>query len=278
MNAFQAAGITSKHEQFGDSIRRAIRWIISNQREDGLVAHGSSAEASEMYHHGIAMLTLAKAYPHLRDPLRSEVNHVLVRGVQLTLRAQEVAKQLPRHIGGWRYRPDSNDSDISITVWQVRSLRAAQKIGIPVAEERFNRAAKFLRGLQTSYKSFGYKSPIGGMPGRSMAAIVGLAACGESNTTVTQNAIRRFESVPLRMDDKYFFYNAHYCCLAIGFGNKRFAEYTERVVCDRLLALQNRRGTWLAASASEKRFGEAYATSFAVVSLCALLNHMAKVK
>lgn len=229
-----------------------------------------------MYHHGIAILSLANTYPKLRDPLRKEVYQVLLRGVQLTLRAQDAPKKLPSHEGGWRYRPDSNDSDISVTVWQIRSLSAAQKIGIPVPRERFVRCAGFLRGLQTSYKSFGYKSPIGGTPGRSMAAIVGMAACGESNTPVTQNAIRRFMAMPLPTGDNYFFYHAHYCCLAIGLGNKKSAEFAEQVICERLLALQHPRGTWQGALPSEKQFGEAYATSLAVVSLCSVLEYTTK--
>ena len=75
----------------------------------------------------ISTLMLAEIVGMASDPALAERAHsALGRAVDVIIKAQEVKKGID-HAGGWRYQPNSNDSDISVTGWQVMALRAAEE-------------------------------------------------------------------------------------------------------------------------------------------------------
>ena len=80
-----------------------------------------------MYCHGISTLMLAEVAGMVPDPvLADRVQKALAHAVDVIVKAQDVKKG-PEHAGGWRYQPNSNDSDISVTGWQVMALRRQER-------------------------------------------------------------------------------------------------------------------------------------------------------
>ena len=69
----------------------------------------------------------------------------LQKAVDLILRAQAVKKSSPKHEGGWRYNPDSTDSDLSVVSWQLIALRAAKGAGLDIPKEAIDKAVAYVK-------------------------------------------------------------------------------------------------------------------------------------
>ncbi len=116
----RAAGLARQH---GDIINRGIDRVLVSQRADGMLAH-----EGKMYGHSAATLMLAEVTGML-DPLRQErVDLAFGKAVKLILDAQQVRKS-PQNPGGWRYEPNSTDSDMSLSGWAFMVLWAARNSG-----------------------------------------------------------------------------------------------------------------------------------------------------
>ena len=82
------------------------------------------------YGHGIMTLMLTEMLGMSPDEeTDKKVRSMTERAIKLIIRAQQVPKS-EANLGGWRYEPASSDSDISVSVWQLMSLRAAKNSGI----------------------------------------------------------------------------------------------------------------------------------------------------
>ena len=47
--------------------------------------------------------------------------------------------------GGWRYQPEGVDSDLRVTGWQVRALRAARSAGCSLWAEPIEKAVSYIK-------------------------------------------------------------------------------------------------------------------------------------
>ncbi len=109
---------------YRDTVLRGVRYVLDRQHADGMLV--SNTRGGPMYCHGISTLMLAEVAGMVPDPvLAARVQKALAHAVDVIVRAQDVTKG-PEHAGGWRYQPNSNDSDISVTGWQLMALRAAK--------------------------------------------------------------------------------------------------------------------------------------------------------
>ena len=92
-------------------------------------------------------------------------------------------RTLPRsadHAGGWRYQPSSNDSDISVTGWQLMALRAAKAAGCEVPSSSIDRAIAYLKRCAVKQGGgFGYQPSGGPNNARTGTGILALEICGE---------------------------------------------------------------------------------------------------
>ena len=103
--AFLAHGEDPNHGPYSKNIRNGIQFIIENQSStNGYIG-------SSMYNHGFATLALAEAYGVLRD---EKLALALKDAVELILSAQERNNR-----GAWRYTPDSQDADTTVTGAQM---------------------------------------------------------------------------------------------------------------------------------------------------------------
>jgi len=129
---------------------------------------------TNMYEHAIATLGIIEALVDLND---SSLELIADEAIQQIIRSQNtehkaatlqgpIAPDSP-YYGGWRYEPDYTDADISVTAWQILTLRAAINAGFSVPDYVFPAAAKFVRSLRGADGSFCYEGP--GEAGESCA-------------------------------------------------------------------------------------------------------------
>jgi hypothetical protein len=131
--SYLGAGYTHLDEKYRDVVRRGVEWLVKHQKPDGDLFAGGS-RFTHFYSHGIAAMALSEVYgmtqdPELREPARKAIAFI-------------VKTQDPRR-GGWRYEP-GEESDTSVTGWQLMALRSAQMAGLDVPQETLGKIGGWL--------------------------------------------------------------------------------------------------------------------------------------
>lgn len=263
--AFLAAGHVPGEGPYGDQLTRGIRWVIEHQQPDGMIVHKRSH--GPMYSHGISTLMLAEVTGMLDEPLADDCRKVLQRGVRLILEAQNIPKSEP-HAGGWRYQPDSRDSDLSVTGWQLLALRAAKNVGCDVPAEHIDRAVEYVkRCTPGNHVGFSYQPGGSTSPTRSGTGILALEVCGAHQTPEALRAADYLLERPLQAGDQYFYYGVYYCTVGLFKVGGKYWDESKAHLATTLLTEQAADGSWLAHSGSERSAGKVYCTSMAVLAL-----------
>lgn len=262
--AFLAAGHVPGEGPYGERIERGIRWVLDRQQANGLFLH--RAGHGPMYVHGISTLMLAEVAGMVKPDLRDRVRSGLEKGIKLILKAQAVSKGRD-HAGGWRYNPDSADSDISVTGWQLLALRAAKNIGCDVSGSAIDSAVSYVRRCAAPGGGFAYHPGHGVTPTRSGTGILCLEICGEHHAQETLAAADYLLRRPLRQQDEWFYYGVYYGMIGMFQVGGRYWESTSDHLTSLLLQLQQADGRWPAIG-QEAAFGEIYTTSMALLALC----------
>jgi hypothetical protein len=135
--AFQGAGYTHQQGRYATHVRKALEYMISQQRPNGdLYARMDSVSDLNawLYSHGIGALALCEAYGMTQDPALREPAQSAIRFVS--------ESQDPKG-GGWRYAPKT-DSDTSVSGWCMMALKSAQLAGLEVDPKTFLGIRKLL--------------------------------------------------------------------------------------------------------------------------------------
>jgi hypothetical protein len=192
-------GSTIREGKYSDNIRRAVDWLLENERTraNGLISNPNhpSEQGRYMYGHGFGLLFLASVYGDEEDKDRREkLKSVLKRAVKFTGDAQSTQ-------GGWYYTSakDGHDNDEgSVTITQLQALRACRNAGIPVPKVIIDKAKKYLErattangGVVYSLGRGGNGAPIGGeRPALTAAAIACGFSAGEYKSEVVKKWIK----------------------------------------------------------------------------------------
>ena len=132
--AFLGAGHTQHSGPYADNVSRALKFLISKQKQDGSLA-GDSRLFARMYCHSMALFALSEAYAVTGD---KSLKDAVSRGVQYSIRAQNPTD------GSWRYQP-GDAGDMSQLGWQVMALKAAKLGGIKIPDSVFNKMKGFIK-------------------------------------------------------------------------------------------------------------------------------------
>jgi squalene cyclase len=110
--ALMASGSTPTRGPYAENVRKATRYILTEQQPNGLIA-AVAEEMRSMYGHGFSTLFLAQVYGTEEDQEKQRrIKEALQRAVRLIERSQS-------RDGGWLYTPDANGDEGSVTVTQV---------------------------------------------------------------------------------------------------------------------------------------------------------------
>ncbi len=265
--AFLARGHTPGRGPHKETIDRAIRWVIRQSR-DGLIIRDTSH--GPLYSHGISTMMLGEVLgmvPEGRDGFE-DLSRVYLDAINVILRAQNVSKDRSSR-GGWRYHPNSIDSDISCTGWQLLALRAAQGNGFPVPRRNIDGAVDYVKRCIHPLGGFGYQP--GGDPtaARTGTGILSLQICGEFNSAEAFQGGDWLLKHPLEWRGPFFFYAVYYCSQGM---YQLGGEYWRRwrpLVETLLVSRQRANGSWPTPpdETLELHAGPAYCTAMAALAL-----------
>jgi hypothetical protein len=272
--AFMAAGHTPDDPKYGEKIRKAIEFVLSqtseanNPNERGDTVYFGLKDNSRMYGHGICTLMLCEAAGMTDDErLERRMVETVKKAVRLILKAQAVKKD-PQNQGGWRYEPNSGDSDLSLTGWQTMSLRAARDIGIEVPAESINQAIAYVRRMANRDGGFGYQGPQDQKALRGLG-LLALPVCGVYDAPELAKTAQLMFKDPPKFQGQWFYYYIYYSAVGMyQMGDEaweRFYPYVDNC----LLPSQKPDGSWPEAPGNnEWDYGpEVYPTSMALLAL-----------
>ena len=142
--AFVGDGHDLKSKVYGERLERASEWLIEQQQDNGL--YGNNESHDYIYDHAIATLALAElcvASP--TDAYRRSIASAV---------AYLEAHRNPYSV--WRYQPQDNDNDISVTVWCVSALVSASHAGVRVDQTGLDNAKSFVEQVSDKSGKHGY--------------------------------------------------------------------------------------------------------------------------
>lgn len=262
--AFLAKGYTPGEDEYGQVINKGIDFVLASRRPNDMLV-GAGASHGPMYEHTISTLLLSEVSGMVDPERQKAISEVLPKALKVILAAQQVPK-LETYQGGWRYQPDSTDSDISCTGWPLMSLRSARNNGASVPKEAIEYALRFVMRCRTNDGGFAYQP--GGGPGvaRTGVALLCFELCGLHRDEVALAAGDWILKHPAGgPNESYFYYGLYYCAQGMyQLGDdywERFAAY----MYDMMLKLQRPDGSW--PKGAESQEGECYATAMTVLAM-----------
>ena len=232
MLAMFAHGDDPNHGPYAKSIKRSLEHLLkSADAKTGYIG-------SSMYNHGFATLALAEAYGAVQD---ERIGPALKKAVELILTSQE-----KNRFKAWRYSPDAQDADSTVSGACFVALIAARNAGLRVPDNAVEGALKFFSDCQTPASGgIGY-TPGSGAHGGATTAI-GTAAFAYARKKDQPTFTKAFKS--LREGDEqtggsYPFYYEYYAAQAFFQSDvKLWEKWNEKRVKD-LTTAQNDDGSW----------------------------------
>lgn len=203
--AFEVSGHVPSRSRiidpYVDTVQRGLNYVLTALRKQAIGpqpagdpdsngnGYGLYVATTEpnvvIYTTGIALMAIAAS--NVPDTI-ANIGDDGVRGRKYREIAQDIVDYLawaqadppsPAR-GGWRYRPNDGEADMSVTQWPVLGMEAAatnMKATIPGWVKNELRDG-FLAYAQGSDGGFGYTAPDGGNIARTGAGLVGLAFTG----------------------------------------------------------------------------------------------------
>lgn len=268
--AFLAKGHLPGSEPYGERINRAIDWVIgcADMRETAqFQGYMGGKGGGRMYAHSIATLFLAEASGMVDAKRQEKIDRLLPLAAKVVLDAQNQQKGAP-HLGGWRYEPNSSDSDLSCSGWALMALRSARLNGAQVPPEAIEKAVLYIkRAYSESAGNFGYQ----GATGQSAdtltgAAILCLELCGKHLDPMSLKGAQYLEKMYPRTlatsGQRYYglYYTAQGLFQIGGPIWRSFAAW----MYDTFVPQQRADGSW---SGTGNNGSDAFATAMTVLSL-----------
>lgn len=153
--AFTASGSTTTQGPYAKNIQRAVNFLLTKVRKNGLIGDPMHQDNRYTYGHGFAMLFLSQVLGEEEDAeRREELMDVLTRAVDFSCKAQATT-------GGWGYvsaKDQPNFDEGSTTITQVQGLRACRNAGIVVPGEAIDKAKEYIYGCKNADGGISYSS------------------------------------------------------------------------------------------------------------------------
>jgi hypothetical protein len=265
--AFMASGEDPDFGPYATHIRKALRSIILSQ--DATTGHISGAGHGPMYHHGLALLALSEAYGVVNERLLWEGSEVplaerrtIGQALELAVRCALTA-QKKNAWGAWRYSPDSQDADTTVSGTVLMGLLGAKNAGIEVPNEAVDKALDFFRINTLQNGNVSYQPGQSHGNGITRTAIGTLVyAVGKRKDLPEYQAAA--ESIKRRMDQDvtdHPFYYRYYMAQALFHSDAEAWKVWNQRIVRRLQKMQEEDGSFYS------NHGRAYGTGMSVLAL-----------
>lgn len=269
----------------GRAMSRAIEFVLQDKHQTAQGYLGGR-DGSRMYGHGITTLMLTEILGMGATIEQNErIHKMLVSAIKCIIAAQDVVKS-EKLAGGWRYTPDSRDSDLSVSVWQLMALRSAKNDGLDVPGEAIEKALRYLRYSYASpmnrdgtprdkISGFSY-TPGTHHPSFTMTAagLLAMQVCGKYDSPLVAGASQWLLQHPPKSNERFFHYGVYYYAQGMHQAGGEFAERADSLVPEILLPGQRSDGSWLARGGEERNIGSVYATAMSILSLSVRYHYL----
>jgi hypothetical protein len=252
--ALMAGGHTPGRGAYGGNVARAVQFVLSKETKAPNGAPGflfnndAPYKQGQMYGHGFATLFLCEAFGMVADKsLQERLKATIERAVRLIINTQNSE-------GGWRYNPQKEHGDSSVTICQIMALRAARNIGFFVPKEAADRCVKYVRSCQAADGGFTYFAGQGGSAfPRSAAGLVALYCAGVYSGPEVERGLRYllkfkpgFAGRGGFLPDQHYFYGQYYAAQAMWTAGAKYWNEWFPAIRDELLRMQRARpeGIW----------------------------------
>jgi hypothetical protein len=287
--AFLSRGHLPGEGRYGETIEKAINFVISCQQPDGLIAlkvpdmpvHTHNPSHTAMYNNAISGLMLSEVYGMTNSKTSRRIKTIIERALTYTKKNLPFPKRQPGDKGGWRYakpQPNKADSDLSVTSWQLMFLRSCKNAGFDVPSKHIDEALKFVhRCYSPSKGTFLYSIYVQRFATRGMAGagILSLSLGGQHMTEPAQRAGEWILRHPFThymqcvgRGDR-FFYGAFYCSQAMFQLGGKYWEKFYPTMLRTLLTNQQTDGSWHPEPYKDGKFGKSYSTALVVLAITA---------
>ncbi len=250
--AFMADGHLPGRGKYAANVERGLDFVLNNAQETGLIAADTSH--GPMYGHGFATLFLGEIYGMSND---KRLREALVKAVRLIVQTQNSE-------GGWRYRPEANDADVSVTICQVMALRSAREAGISVPKKTIDRAITYVRQCQNFDGGFKYMLSSGGSAfPRSAAGVATLYYAGIYEDNAIKKGLDYLLDFRHSMSERsgHFFYGHYYAAQAMYQAGGKYWMSWYPLIRREMLLRQDQDGRW------QSTHGDSYSTAMALIIL-----------
>ncbi|MGI8603527.1 MAG: prenyltransferase/squalene oxidase repeat-containing protein [Verrucomicrobiales bacterium] len=247
--------------KYGEAINRRVDFALRHAKDNGLIESGDHGHGP-MYAHNISTLFLSECSGMLDPERQTRLDKALGGGVKVILDAQAVRKDGNQQ-GGWRYFPNSTDSDLSCSGWALMSLRSAKLNGAPVPQQAIDSAVAYIYRRQNERLGhFGYQGDSDHADTLTGAAILSLCLCGRFDDPQVKKAadwiLTNFKKLP---GNQFEFYGNYYNAQAMfQMGGKYWETYASWMY-DHYVPQQKKDGSWEGTS-----YGRIYSTAMMVLA------------
>lgn len=243
--AILAHGDDPNHGPYQKAIKAGLEFILDNQSsKTGYIGR-------TMYNHGFATLALAECYGAIDD---ARLGPALEKAVQLILGSQ---KENP--VNAWRYSPESQDADTTVSGAQMVALFAARNAGVPVPDEAIQQGVQYMRNCQDTNGGIGYTSSRGPNAPRTAIGCLVLALAKEKESKAFKSAFNYLKQTP--QPSHYKQYYLYYASQAFFHASPNAWETWNLKNINSLGKEQNADGSW------DGQFGQVFGTSTSLLSL-----------
>ena len=260
--AFLSTGATPGNGRFGEAINRRIDYVLKSMDKDGVLSCGDHGNGP-MYAHNISTLFLSECSGMVDAERQKKIDAVLPKAIKVILDAQAVKKD-DRNQGGWRYQPNSNDSDMSCSGWALMALRSSRLNGASVPTGAIDAAVGYVHRMQSEKGgNIGYTSPDDHKDSLTGAGLLCLELCGRhaapENVLAAEWILQNHTKLP---QAEFALYGNYYNAQGMfQMGGKYWKTYAEWMYST-YLPQQKQDGSW-----EGERFGKAYSTSMMVLAM-----------
>lgn len=149
---FLAHGETPASAEFGQTVEKAMKYLVSKQQSNGMFGGGNP------YEHGICTYAITEGFGLTRI---MALKDAMDKGIQVIIDKQQVP------CGGYNYGYTGPRWDLSVSGWQFQAMKAAKMAGCSneKLEDAIAKSINFLRKYaHQPGAGFGYANP-DGLPG-----------------------------------------------------------------------------------------------------------------
>lgn len=269
MLAFMGAGNTPRKGEYMRAVAKGMEAILRQQLDNGRIG----AKYSQ-YTHAICTIAVSEAYGRTRDE----------RYAAAAQQAIAYAEKAVNKDGGWRYQPNVEASDMSVTAWFVQAFKTAKLANLKFNNAVYSQALTFVDsctgqgGSKDSDGAVGYMYSAdqaygNGHPALTAAAMLirQFTGTGVRNHLLVKGAeITRGLAPNWKAKDFYHWYYATYAMHNMG---EEYRLWWNGKIRDVLLAHQSREepnaGSWDPKDDKwgDKRGGRVYTTALGTLCL-----------